>query len=561
MTETGKVPDSKTLLRQLAEERVQQEALSSESLSPEETRRVLHELRVHQIELEMQNEELRRAQVELEVARERYFDLYDLAPVGYVTLSERGLILEANLTRATLLGNSRQALVGQPLTRFILKEDQDVFYRHRKKLFDTEEPQVCELRMVKLDGTVFWAHLEATVAQDAEGAPVCRVALNDITERKQTEEAQRKLDERLSQIQRLDALGNLAAGVAHNMNNVMAVIMGMASTQEKQTTGASDREAYAIIGKACRRGRDVVKSLIQFVKPTLASSAPLELHQSLGEVRDLLKNTTQNRIQIIEAFAGESLWIQGDAGNLNGALVNVCLNAVDAMPNGGTLTFRTVLDGQDWVEVSIEDNGEGMTPEVLAHVTEPFFTTKEVGKGTGLGLSMAYGVIKAHGGTMEISSQFQKGTTVRLRFPRIQAPAPKETHAESAPLHRFLNLLIVDDDEDDIEMMEWMLKKSGGFQVKSVTSGEAALEILRSGLIPDLVILDQNMPKMNGIQTMERIHELQPNQLILIASGQPDIHEWPCFKRPNVAVISKPFEVTELQAKLAEFVLNSGSQA
>ena len=158
-------------------------------LSPEETRRTLHELRVHQIELEMQNEELRRAQAELDAARARYFDLYDLAPVGYCTLCEKGLILEANLTAATLLGVARGALVKQPITRFILEEDQDIYYLHRKQLFETGEPQACELRMVKKDGAPFWAHLAATVAQDADGASVCRVVLSDITARKSEEDA------------------------------------------------------------------------------------------------------------------------------------------------------------------------------------------------------------------------------------------------------------------------------------------------------------------------------------------------------------------------------------
>jgi len=167
-----------------------------EALSPDEVRQTLHELRVHQIELEMQNEELRRTQAELDASRARYFDLYDLAPVGYCTVSEKGLILEANLTAATLLGVDRGALVQQPISRFILKEDQDIYYRHRKQLFETHstssgpagEPQACELRMVKKDGPAFWARLEATAAWDAGGAAVCRVVLSDMTERKRYEE-------------------------------------------------------------------------------------------------------------------------------------------------------------------------------------------------------------------------------------------------------------------------------------------------------------------------------------------------------------------------------------
>jgi PAS domain S-box-containing protein len=193
-------PGDAAELRERAEEIAREKAAQSpeiiKALSPEETLQTIHELRVHQIELEMQNDELRRAQAELDASRARYFDLYDLAPVGYVTLSEKGLILEANLTAATLLGVIRGALVKQPIFRFILKEDQDIYYRHRKQLFETGEPQEFELRMVKKDGTTFWTHLEASIAKDTYGASVCRVVMNDITERKFLED-ERELTARL----------------------------------------------------------------------------------------------------------------------------------------------------------------------------------------------------------------------------------------------------------------------------------------------------------------------------------------------------------------------------
>lgn len=153
---------------------------------------LLQELRVHQIELEMQNEELRRTQVDLEVMRARYFDLYDLAPVGYLTMNEKGLILEANLTAATLLGVDRGVLVKQLLTRFILPEDQDIYFRHRKQLFETRSPQVCELRIWGVEAALFWMRMEANIAQEGDADPLCRVMISDITEQKQAEETLQK---------------------------------------------------------------------------------------------------------------------------------------------------------------------------------------------------------------------------------------------------------------------------------------------------------------------------------------------------------------------------------
>ncbi len=159
-----------------------------DKIAPEEAKRLLHELHVHQIELEMQNEELRRAQQELEASRTKYFDLYDLAPVGYVTLSEKGLILEANLTAANLLGVERGQLLQQPLTRFIVSEDQDICYRHRKQLFETRAPQACELRMMRKDGAQVWVRIEAIVVPGSGEEALCRAMLSSISERKQAEQ-------------------------------------------------------------------------------------------------------------------------------------------------------------------------------------------------------------------------------------------------------------------------------------------------------------------------------------------------------------------------------------
>jgi PAS domain S-box-containing protein len=195
-TSTPILPLDKSDLRRKAEQKVALSPEHNTCLSLNETRRMIHELRVHQIELEMQNEELRQTQEELNAARVRYFDLYDLAPVGYCTLSEEGLFLEANLTATTLLGLHRSKLVGQPISKFIFKEDEDIYYLFRKQLFATGEPQVCELRMVKSDGSLFWGQMSATIAQNADNVSVCRIVLIDTSEGKRAAvELQKKYSE------------------------------------------------------------------------------------------------------------------------------------------------------------------------------------------------------------------------------------------------------------------------------------------------------------------------------------------------------------------------------
>ena len=236
-------------LRDSAEDQLAQRSGGSVKLPSKNPENLIHELQVHQIELEMQNEKLRQAQAELDAVRARYFDLYDLAPVGYFTLSDQGLILEANLTAATLLGVARGALVKQPISRFILKEDQDIYYRHRKHLFESGEPQACELRMVKSDGTAFWAHLAATAAQDADGEPVCRAAMSDIAARKRAKEGLRVSEENLRRS--LDAMGIRIAskeGETLYANRATLDIFGYDSIEEWQTTPAVKRyteQSYA----------------------------------------------------------------------------------------------------------------------------------------------------------------------------------------------------------------------------------------------------------------------------------------------------------------------------
>jgi PAS domain S-box-containing protein len=206
-------PGDAAELRRRAEEMIPGSAAQPldnlEALSPGQLQRTLHELRVHQIELELQNEELRQAQAELDAARARYFDLYNLAPVGYCTVSEQGLILEANLTAAALLGVARSALVQRPLTDFIHPEDQDTYYLYRKRLPGAGAPQACELRMVEADGMAFWARLEASVAEAAGGAAVYRVVMSDISGHKRTEEA---LQEALEEIRTLRGIPDMKGG-------------------------------------------------------------------------------------------------------------------------------------------------------------------------------------------------------------------------------------------------------------------------------------------------------------------------------------------------------------
>jgi PAS domain S-box-containing protein len=390
-------------LRQQAEAKFQgNETLIQQTLSLDETRRMLHELQVHQIELELQNDELRRAQEELEKARERYFDLYNLAPVGYCTISEKGLILEANLTVANLLGQTRSAFTRQPFTRFIFKEDQDIYYLHRKMLFETGISQACELRMLKKDKTPFWAHLDAAAAQDAVGAPVCRITISDISERKQAEEA---LRESLAEKE------TLLKEVHHRVKNNLASIASLISLQkDTQTTPEVLAEFDELSGRI--RAMSLVHELL-YQSETLSR---INLGDYFGMLMGYLHDSYDPSHQIYLRIHADGVEMDLDHAISCGLIVNELLtNAFKhAFPEGKPrpgqsgceVTVTAVWDGSSYT-LTISDNGIGF-PVGLDWATS---------ESLGLRLVMLLGQ-RQLGGKVELDGS--AGTTFRLCF------APKQ---------------------------------------------------------------------------------------------------------------------------------------
>ena len=556
-----------TELRRQAEKKAwADEAHIPEARSPKAARMMTHELRVHQIELEMQNEELREAQHELEAARARYFDLYDLAPVGYLTLSEKGLILEANLTFSTLLNVPRSALVKRPLSQVILKEDQGIYYLHRKALFETSTPQQCEIRMLKNGGEpFFWAQLDVTVAQDDDGAPVCRVILSDITE-------QKTMEEQLRQAQKLQSIGQLVAGIAHDFNNLMQVVNGCAELARGQIppehVAAKSIDQVALAGD---KAKDLVKQLLAFSRQQVIEPVDLDLNEEIGNSQKMLRHMIGEHIQFEFVAAKDLGEVLADKGQIQQVLMNLCVNARDAMPNGGTLTIETKevsIAPQDleayglsrpgrYVLLSITDTGCGMDQATCEKLFEPFFTTKGVGKGTGLGLSTVYGIVKQHNGHITVYSEPGEGTTFKIYLPvsnplpadglnsALESDAPAEGGSET--------ILVVEDDEVILKLATEVLN-GAGYTALTAKDGVEAVRVFEEHADEiDLVMMDVVMPLMSGKEAMEEILKKRPALRYLFVSGySPATGHNDFIVENNLHLLSKPYPADALLRKIRE---------
>lgn len=539
------------------------------ALSPEDIRRALHELRVHQVELEAQNDELRRTQVELDASRARYLDLYDLAPVGYVTLSESGLMLEANLTAATLLGMARTRLVTQLLSRFVFKEDVNAYYRHRKHLFTSREPQAFDLRMVREDGTHFWAHFDATASHDAAGAPVCRMTLSDITDHKRADEEKARLEGLLRRAQKMEFVGRLARGVAHEFNNMLGVILGNTELALDQVT--PDQPLHAEleeVRKAAARSADLTRQLLAFAREQTVSPRVLDLNETVAGTLTMLRRLIGEDIR----FAwqpGAHLWpVKIDPAQMDQILTRLCVNARDAIAGVGTITVATAnaVDDADWtdvaeavpgeyVRVTVSDTGCGMTAETRAHLFEPFFTTKGVGEGTGLGLASVSGAVEQNGGVIQVRSVPGAGTTFRIYLPRhVGQGEYVQTGGATGPAARGHETILLVEDEPAILRLTTTMLERQGYKVLGVSTPGDALQLARAHAGPiHLLLTDVIMPDMNGRALATHVQSIHPHVERLFMSGYTaDLIADHGVVDERVSFIQKPFSIKQLAAKVRE---------
>ena len=488
-------------LRKLAEASLQERLPESgdvAALSRTEVHKLVHELQVHQIELEMQNEELRRAQDLLSESRDRYSDLYDFAPVGYFTLDRHGLILEVNLTGVALLAADRPRLIGKPFQQHLVKDYADTFFLHEQKVFETGTRQRCEVKLQKPDGTSFDAQLESMAAEDGDGQLIrCRTIVSDITERKRAEETLRhsleereKLEAQLRRAQKLEAIGTLAGGIAHDFNNILAVILGYTEmTIPAIPEGTRERSNLNVVMKAANRAKDLVQQILTFGRTgDMQERLPVAIGPIVLEALKFLRATLPATIQLRQEISPGSTTIMGDATQIHQLIVNLCTNAAQAMDEQGGLlevslanaAFETEMacyHGQlragSYVKLTVKDTGPGMDAVILERIFDPYFTTKGVGKGSGLGLAVVHGMVKRHEGSIVVRSEPGKGTVFEIFFPMIATEKARVSYPLE-PVRSGTGRVLFVDDEDSLATLGEMMLQQLGYQVTATRSSEDA---------------------------------------------------------------------------------------
>ena len=515
--------------------------------------RLLHELSVHQIELELQNEELISRRAEVEAGLALYTDLYDFAPVAYASLGPDGTIAQANLVCARLLGLEPSPLLVQRLGQFVVEADLKRFNEWLKSVFDSTTVQRCQVllhvagadRADRAGGdpaTDPATDPGRTVQIDAERAPaspVCRAVLVDVTERLRAEASMRLLEVQLRESQKMEAIGTLAGGIAHDFNNILGGILGNLDLA-RQDVGAGHPALQPLdqIHKASLRARILVQQILTFSHRQSEPAGRQAVRAPVAEALALLRTTVPAGVRLQVDLSDAPLFVWMDATQLQQVVMNLCTNAWHALKDGVgciSVVLGDTVIGDDvtpragqlppgrYAHLRVSDDGTGMDAAVQAHVFEPFFTTKPVGQGTGLGLAVVHGIVAAHGGAITVDSTQGRGSAFDVYLPLLDAPEDTETVDPVAPQASVAgqgqHVLYVDDDEVMRVMVQHLLQRLG-YRVSGFADPQAALTAIgeHPGAV-DLVVTDHNMPGMSGLQLAAALAALRAELPIILSSG------------------------------------------
>ncbi len=613
--DTGGAREDAADLRRRAEERMEEDPMSVptdlEGLSVDQVQGMLHELKVHQIELEMQNEELRQSRAELEGSHERYFDLFDLAPVGYFTLTEDARIVEANLTGGELLHVPRNDLLDRSFTEFILPDDQDGYYHHRRAVVLAGAPATCELRMVRADGSSFHALLESAPSVPIDDRATIRTVVSDITQRTRAAAERLLLEKRLQQVEKVESLGRMAGAMAHHFNNLLGVITGnLELVLDKPSEDPNWKGSDGVVDlqdalAGARKAADLTQLLLAYLGQGQARSDPVlsDLSEIVRRGISLLRIAMPPGTELKTDLPAKGPSVRVDPRDIQQLLTNLVTNAWEASEPGSArvhVSVSTVRSSEipeeqrfpagwqpkalSYACIEVRDEGSGIDPQSLDEIFDPFYSSKSFGRG--LGLSVGLGTARAHDGAIAVTTLPGQGASFRVYLPeagalpaahtregRTPSPAPEaaprdfervgsadrsispgvpegpETSPEAA------SVLVVEDDEMVRKLAVRILGRMGldaleaGDGVEAVEVFEAHRDRVR------VVLCDVTMPRMGGWETLQALRRIDPDLPVILTSGYAEaIATAGSHAEEPDAFLDKPWELDQLRDVLRKAV-------
>lgn len=536
--------------------------------------RLVSKLEQNMMKVESEVQARRKTEIFLRESEEKYRSLFCCIRDGILVTDTECQILDANPAFVHLFGYALHELTGR-CTEF-LHATQEEFHQlvQTLRIYESDAsrnhslPHTMDFR--RKDGSVFTGELHISCLHNNDGSMAGYIGLiRNITDRIKSEEMRAELEQQLHQSQKIESLGKLAGGIAHDFNNQLTGIMGYADMIEEEETNARLKKFAQNITALAQRSSDLTKQLLAFARKGAYRSVPVNLHETIHEVMSMLERTIDKRIEIRPNLGAAASTVIGDPSQFQNALLNLALNARDAMPEGGELVFTTAvvelskadceaipfaLEPGYYLRIDVTDSGCGMSAETMQHLFEPFFTTKEVGKGTGMGLAAVYGTVNHHKGAITVDSQLGRGTTFRIHLPLAEGCSehPIAEGAYVLPDIRGTRILLMDDEEPIREMLSIMLTNAG-CSVTAFSNGADALAFYRDSWREiDVVFFDMMMPRMGGAEALVAMRGINSDIRAVLSSGYDKsgyISDGAI--QGNCTFIQKPFSVTQLTEAIA----------
>jgi PAS domain S-box-containing protein len=506
------------------------------------------------------------AAARLAESERKYRSIFESAAVGIYQGSPEGKPVKVNPALAQMHGYDS----AEEMEREVRDYGKNLFVDQAERLPIRERLaregflKENEAEMYRKDGSTFWGRMNSHVVKDITGRILyIEGMVQDITERK-------RLEDQLRQAQKMEAIGTLAGGVAHDFNNILTVIIGLGYMLQGELEQASPHRAWVDqIMASSQRAASLTQSLLAFSRKQKINLEPHNINDVIWNVGKLLKRLLTEDIELTLNLSDEDLTALTDVTQLDQVLMNLTSNARDAMPGGGTLAMETraitvqpqsvlhegvALKPGEYVLLSVSDNGIGMDEETQKRIFDPFFTTKEVGKGTGLGLSTVYGIVKQHEGYVTVSSEPGKGTTFRVYLPHVRAERRTDRQAQQTEIRKGTEtILVVEDDEAVRKLIEHALKAYGYVTMDAVDGEDAVRVFGEYGDSIDLIILDVVMPRKNGKEALEDIKRVRPDARAIFISGYTgDVVIDKGVESESVDYVSKPLSIPELLVRVRE---------